>query len=61
MYIVPNSYHEAYAVILEELEEFKAIVFQQAGARVSEDARKELVQCAAMCLRSVLDLNLDLT
>ena len=53
-----NSAHEAYAVILEELEEFKAEVFKKAQWRDRTQMRLELIQLAAMCARAVKDLEL---
>jgi hypothetical protein len=52
------SAHEAYAVILEELEEFKAEVFKRRAMRSWDDMLTELVQTAAMCQRAAEDLNL---
>lgn len=52
------SAHEAYAVILEELEEFKAEVFKRAAMRSWDAMLTELVQTAAMCQRAAEDLNL---
>lgn len=54
-----HSAHEAYAVILEELEEFWDEVRQKAAQRSPEAMRAELVQVAAMCLRTVIDLGLE--
>jgi len=51
-----NSLHEGYAIILEELEEFKAEVFLKDGARVTERLWKELVQVSAMCQRTAEDV-----
>lgn len=48
--------HEAYAVILEELDEFWAEVKAQGFNR--EAALKELTQVAAMCQRAAEDLGL---
>ncbi len=53
-----NSHHEAYAVILEELDEYKAEVWKQTKDRDPAAMRTELVQLAAMCLRAAVDLNL---
>lgn len=53
-----NSAHEAYAVILEELDEFKAEVWKKAKYRDIQAMQTELIQCAAMCARSLLNLNL---
>ena len=57
--------HEAYAVILEELDEFWDLVkinpkklqveLQELRLR---DMRKELIQTAAMCVRAIVDLRL---
>jgi len=52
-----NTAHEAFAVILEELEEFKAHVFTNQKRRDVVAMRKELVQTAAMCLRALHDLD----
>jgi hypothetical protein len=53
-----GSAHEAYAVILEELEEFKTEVFKRTAMRSCEGMLTELVQTAAMCQRAAEDLNL---
>lgn len=52
-----HSHHEAYAVILEEFEEYWAEV-QKGGSkpRDPEALRTELIQTAAMCLRTLHDL-----
>ncbi len=51
-----HSLHEAYAVILEELDEFKAEVWKQKQARSEDAIRAELVQIAAICMRTAQDL-----
>jgi hypothetical protein len=54
-----NSLHEAYAVILEELDEFWEEVRAWRGSKGDTDrvkARKELVQVAAMAMRAAEDL-----
>lgn len=51
-----NSAHEAYAVILEELEEFWAEVKKPRRARRPAAMYIELVQVAAMAVRAILDL-----
>jgi hypothetical protein len=51
-----HSLHEAYAVILEEVDELKAEVWKQQEARCEDALRAELVQIAAMCMRTVQDL-----
>lgn len=50
-----NSLHEGYAVILEELDEFKAEVWKKAGERTLESIATELVQLAAMVKRTYED------
>jgi hypothetical protein len=53
-----NSVHEAYAVILEELDEFWEECRKQTGQRCKTSMRKELIQIAAMCARAIEDLQL---
>lgn len=53
-----HSLHEAYAVLLEEVEEFKMQVWQQQSARNPHEIKMELVQIAAMAMRTVLDCGL---
>lgn len=48
-----NSLHEAYAVILEELDEIWDIVKLKAGERNIVDLRKELIQLGAMCTKTI--------
>jgi hypothetical protein len=55
-----NSLHEGYAVILEEIEEFKDEVFKQTKARDTENIRTELIQSAAMCARCFTDVAIHL-
>lgn len=50
--------HEAYAVILEELDEFKAHVWTKQSKRDLAAMRIELIQLAAMAVRAVEDLEL---
>jgi len=52
------SAHHAYAVILEELDEFKAEVWKCRSARDPQAMRAELIQLAAMCVRAIEDLQL---
>ena len=52
------SAHEAYAIILEELDEFKAEVWKKPSQRDKENMRKELIQIGAMCARAIGDLKL---
>ena len=54
-----HSYHEAYAVILEELDEFWEIVRQQDNDRDPQGARKELIQIAVTAWRAAKDLELE--
>lgn len=51
-----NSAHEAYAVILEELDEFWDIVKSQDWRATRADAAKELVHVAAMAQRAYEDV-----
>lgn len=53
-----HSAHEAYAVILEELDEFKEEVWKKTKNRDAANMYEELVQTAAMCLRAALNLRL---
>jgi hypothetical protein len=53
-----HSLHEAFAVILEEVEEFKAEVWKQTEARSPQALLVELIQIAAMCARTAHDLAL---
>jgi hypothetical protein len=50
-----HSLHEAFAVLLEEVDEFKAEVWKQTSQRDVTNMRRELVQIAAMCARVVHD------
>lgn len=49
-----NSPHEGYAVILEELDELKAVVWKSHNTPV--ELRAEAKQVAAMALRFMVDL-----
>ncbi len=51
-----HSHHEAYAVILEELEEYWAEVMKKPSKRNPAALREELVRTAAMCLRTLAEL-----
>lgn len=53
-----NSHHEAYAVILEELDEYWDEVRKRAENRDPADMLTELIQVAAMCARAAVDLEL---
>ena len=53
-----NSLHEGYAVILEEIDEFWAMVKMQTKDRDPADLLTELIQIAAMCARTAEDLGL---
>jgi hypothetical protein len=50
-----HSLHEAYAVILEEVDEFKAEVWKKQKERDTADVYTELVHIAAMVARCVAD------
>lgn len=54
-----HSLHEAYAVILEEMDEFKAHVWMKQGERDPQQVYTELVQLAAMVARCVADCGPD--
>jgi hypothetical protein len=51
-----NSLHEGYAVILEELEEFWAEVMAKRSERSPAQQRRELIQIAAMAIRTASDV-----
>jgi len=51
-----NSAHEAYAVLLEEVDELKAHVWTNQKKRDLEEMRKEAIQVAAMAVRFALDI-----
>lgn len=51
-----NSLHEAYAVILEELDEVWDEVKKKSGERDLQAVRQELIQVAAMAVRAILDV-----
>jgi vacuolar-type H+-ATPase catalytic subunit A/Vma1 len=53
-----NSAHEAYAVILEELDEFWEEVRRKRSERSSPRMASELIQIAAMAQRAAEDLKL---
>jgi hypothetical protein len=53
-----HSHHEAYAVILEELDEYWDQVKLWPKAHSSIEMRKELLHVAAMALRAIMDLHL---
>lgn len=54
-----NSAHEAYAVMLEELDEFWEQVRLKKAYRDSDKMRQELIQIAAMACRASIDLGLE--
>lgn len=51
-----NSHHEAYAVILEEVDEYWEEVKKNPTKRNPDALKLELVQSAAMCVRALVDL-----
>ncbi len=53
-----HSLHEAYAVLLEEVDEFKEQVWKQTAARDRQAVLLELVQIAAIAMRTALDCGL---
>lgn len=53
-----HSYHEAYAVIKEELDEFWEEVRKKEQYRNQDAMRNELIQIAAMCVRTIYNLDL---
>lgn len=50
-YGVHASLHEAYAVLLEEVDELKQIVWKKATHRDPYEIRREAIQIAAVALR----------
>ena len=56
-----NSAHEAYAVILEEVDELWDEVKKKRALRSKRAMREELIQIAAMAIRAVADLDLATT
>lgn len=50
------SLHEAFAIILEEVDELKEEVWKKPKNRSGEDILGELIQIAAMCQRAAEDL-----
>ncbi len=51
-----HSYHEAYAVIKEEFDEFWQEVMKQSKDQSKQRMLEELIQVAAMCRRAAEDL-----
>lgn len=51
-----NSAHEAYAVLLEEVDELKEHVWTNQKRRDMQAMRKEAIQTAAMAVRFVRDV-----
>jgi hypothetical protein len=51
-----NSAHEAYAVLLEEVDELKAHVWTNQKRRDIAAMRKEAIQVAAMAVRLIRDI-----
>ena len=54
-----HSLHEAYAVILEEVDELWEECRKKKDERVPQEVRKELLQIAAMAWRAALDLGME--
>lgn len=53
-----RSFHESYAIILEELEEFKMEVFKKEKNRDLKNCLAELVQIASAAQKAAEDLKL---
>lgn len=53
-----HSLHEGYAVLLEEVDEFKVEVWKRRSKRKKAEVLAELVQVAAMAQRVAEDLKL---
>jgi hypothetical protein len=51
------SLHEAYAVILEELDEVKEIAWMKKKNRNEEELRHELIQVAAMAIKALASMH----
>jgi len=56
LYPAIHSLHEAHSVILEEFMEFWEEVRKKPEDRDTDRAKKELIQTAAMCVRTILDV-----
>ena len=54
-----NSPHEAYGVIFEELGEYWSEAQKKRQARSPQKMREELIQVAAMAIRTIYDLKLQ--
>jgi len=54
-----NSLHEGYAIILEEVDELWQETRKRKEKRNPKATRTELMQVAAMCVRTALDLDLE--
>lgn len=53
-----NTEHEAYAIILEEIDELWAEIKLKPNQRSKERMRKEAIQCMAMLARFIIDCEL---
>jgi hypothetical protein len=53
-----HNMHEAYAVILEEMDELKAEIWKSPRKRDYRAMADEIIQVAAMCARAYEDCNL---
>jgi hypothetical protein len=53
-----HSHHEAYAVILEEVDEYWAEVKRWPRSHDPVEMKKELLHVASMALRAIIDLDL---
>lgn len=53
-----RSTHEALSIIEEEVYEFRLEVYKKQKVHDPVAMRKELIQVAAMCVRTIIDLDL---
>lgn len=51
-----HSFHEHFAVLLEEVDEYKAEVWKNSRDRDVKKIREELIQIAAMAIAGVVEL-----
>lgn len=51
-----KGFHEAYGILLEEFDEFWDEVKKKPSKQNKENMKLELIQIAAMCCRTIVDL-----